>query len=71
MNVKGIRDMDNGQWVFWAVAIPATAVVVIGSLFGAEMIPYRGRHTIVVPVKMPVQPAPSAPVIPPGGRYAR
>ncbi|USP74004.1 hypothetical protein yc1106_01278 [Curvularia clavata] len=41
MNIKDIRDMNNGQWVLWAVAIPVTAVVVIGSLFSAGALSYR------------------------------
>jgi hypothetical protein len=56
MNVKDVRDMNNGQWVFWAVAIPVTAIVIIGSLFGAGVIPFRGQQSIALhrtPVTMP------------------
>ena len=49
MNVKDVRDMDNGQWVFWAVAIPVTAIVIVGSLFGAGVLPFRRQQSIALP----------------------
>lgn len=33
MNTVGIRDMGNGQWVFWVSAIPITLVVILLALF--------------------------------------
>ncbi|KAF1951942.1 hypothetical protein CC80DRAFT_190551 [Byssothecium circinans] len=33
MNTAGIRDMDSGQWVFWASALPLTFAVVLVALF--------------------------------------
>jgi Mg2+ and Co2+ transporter CorA len=49
MNVEDVRSMENGQWVFWAVAIPVTAIVIIGSLFGAGVIPFRGKQSVALP----------------------
>jgi len=38
MNSSDIRDMDLGQWAYWATAIPVTAVVVfLGLLFMGEL----------------------------------
>lgn len=38
MNTIDIRNQDNPQWVFWASAVPLTAVVVGFSLFVARKI---------------------------------
>ncbi|KAJ4287188.1 hypothetical protein N0V90_012586 [Kalmusia sp. IMI 367209] len=32
MNTTGIRDMDSGQWVFWASALPLTFIVILLAL---------------------------------------
>lgn len=45
MNTADVRNMDNGQWVFWAAAIPLTTLVVLGSLFGAGVLPSRKKTT--------------------------
>ncbi|KAK3897542.1 hypothetical protein C8A05DRAFT_38902 [Staphylotrichum tortipilum] len=38
MNSSDIRDMDAGQWAYWATALPVTAVVVVlGLVFTGEM----------------------------------
>jgi hypothetical protein len=67
MNVKDVRDMNNGQWVFWAVAIPVTAIVIVGSLFGAGVLPFRGQQSIAlrgIPVRTPAYSPPSKPTYP-------
>lgn len=33
MNTTGIRDMNSGQWVFWASALPLTFAVIVLALF--------------------------------------
>ena len=33
MNTNDIRNMEQGQWLFWAVAAPVTAAVVFIGLF--------------------------------------
>jgi hypothetical protein len=33
MNTSDIRDMDTGQWVFWAVAIPLTVSILSICIF--------------------------------------
>jgi hypothetical protein len=38
MNTNDIRNNQRGQWVFWASAIPVTVVVLVASLFGAEVL---------------------------------
>ena len=35
MNTNDIRNMDQTQWLFWAVAIPVTIAVVFGGLYWA------------------------------------
>lgn len=35
MNTKDIRNMGETQWLFWTVALPLTAIVIILSLFAA------------------------------------
>ena len=35
MNTNDIRNMDQTQWLFWAVAVPVTIVVVLGGLYWA------------------------------------
>ena len=35
MNTRDIRDLDRGQWVFWASAIPLTLLVIIVSIIVA------------------------------------
>ena len=43
MNSADIRDMDAGQWVYWATALPVTAVVVLlGLVYTGEMRRLRG-----------------------------
>lgn len=37
MNVKDIREMENGQWTFWVAALAMTVVVVGLSLVVAFM----------------------------------
>ncbi len=38
MNSADIRDMDAGQWVYWATALPVTAVVMLlGLVYTGEM----------------------------------
>ncbi len=47
MNSADIRDMDQGQWMYWATALPVTAVVVLlGLVFTGEMrrLEERGRE---------------------------
>ena len=38
MNTTDVRNMEKTQWVFWATAIPVTAVVILGSLFAAGIL---------------------------------
>lgn len=33
MNTQDIRNLESSQWLFWAVAMPLTFVVIIISLF--------------------------------------
>jgi hypothetical protein len=35
MNTNDIRNMEKTQWVFWAAAVPLTAVIIVVSLFAA------------------------------------
>ncbi|KAK4210290.1 hypothetical protein QBC37DRAFT_35864 [Rhypophila decipiens] len=38
MNTSDIRDMDGGQWIYWATAVPVTAVtVLLGLLWTGEL----------------------------------
>lgn len=38
MNTADIRDMDLGQWAYWAAALPVTAAVIfLGLLFTGEL----------------------------------
>jgi hypothetical protein len=38
MNSSDVRDMDLGQWAYWATALPVTALVVfLGLLFTGEL----------------------------------
>ncbi|KAF3762955.1 putative Mg2+ transporter [Cryphonectria parasitica EP155] len=38
MNTSDVRNMDGGQWVYWAVAVPVTAVVIfLGLLWTGEL----------------------------------
>ncbi|KAK4147642.1 uncharacterized protein C8A04DRAFT_24189 [Dichotomopilus funicola] len=42
MNTADIRDMDIGQWVYWATAVPVTAVVMfLGLWFTGELGNFR------------------------------
>ena len=43
MNTRDVRNMEKTQWVFWAAALPVTAVVIVGSLFAAGIFvwPFR------------------------------
>ncbi|KAF2682863.1 hypothetical protein K458DRAFT_419701 [Lentithecium fluviatile CBS 122367] len=36
MNTAGIRDMENGQWVFWAAALPLTIIVIFLTLLWTD-----------------------------------
>ncbi|RYC58866.1 hypothetical protein CHU98_g7346 [Xylaria longipes] len=42
MNTQDIRDLEYGQWIFWAVVIPVTVVVVVAALFGAGVLSFNG-----------------------------
>lgn len=51
MNTVDIRDMDLGQWAYWATAVPLTVLVmVLGLVFTGEMgnfvgwLVWRGRR---------------------------
>lgn len=33
MNTSDVRDMDYTQWLYWAVALPLTALVIVGGLW--------------------------------------
>lgn len=38
MNTADIRDMEQGQWAYWAAAIPVTiSVIFLGLLFTGEL----------------------------------
>ena len=38
MNTVDIRDMEQGQWAYWAAAIPVTVLVIfLGLLFTGEL----------------------------------
>ncbi|KAI0097925.1 hypothetical protein GGR51DRAFT_577712 [Nemania sp. FL0031] len=38
MNTSDVRDMEQGQWIYWAVAVPVTAVVIfLGLLWTGEL----------------------------------
>lgn len=38
MNSSDVRDMDLGQWAYWATALPVTAMVMfLGLLFTGEL----------------------------------
>ncbi|KAH6661753.1 hypothetical protein B0J14DRAFT_571451 [Halenospora varia] len=43
MNTYDVRNMNETQWLFWSIALPLTAVVIIVSLFAARIIalPFR------------------------------
>ncbi|KAI8947880.1 cora-like Mg2+ transporter protein-domain-containing protein [Xylaria longipes] len=43
MNTQDIRDLEYGQWIFWAVVIPVTVVVVVAALFGAGVLSFNGK----------------------------
>ena len=39
MNTSDIRDMQRGQWLFWAAAVPLTGIIIcICSLFTGDII---------------------------------
>lgn len=38
MNTSDVRNMQKGQWIFWASVIPVTLLVVVASLFGAGVL---------------------------------
>lgn len=38
MNTNDVRNMEKTQWVFWAAALPLTAIVIIVSLFAAGIL---------------------------------
>ena len=66
MNVKDVRNMERGQWVFWAVAVPVTAIVIAGSLFGAGVLPFRRQQPIALSEVPGAAPGGSAYRLPPG-----
>ena len=35
MNTTDIRNIESGQWIYWAVAIPLTVIVMALTLFWA------------------------------------
>ncbi|KAJ5960021.1 Nucleic acid-binding OB-fold [Penicillium vulpinum] len=35
MNTSDIRDIESGQWIYWAVSIPLTVIVMALTLFWA------------------------------------
>ena len=38
MNTSDVRNMESGQWLYWAVAVPMTAAVVfLGLLWTGEL----------------------------------
>jgi hypothetical protein len=39
MNTNDVRNMGQSQWLFWAVALPLTTIVIVVSLFAAGIIP--------------------------------
>lgn len=44
MNTRDIRSLENGQWIFWAVAVPLTVLVISLSLWYADNIgPRRSK----------------------------
>jgi len=58
--------MERGQWVFWAVAVPVTAIVIAGSLFGAGVLPFRRQQPIALSEVPGAAPGGSAYRLPPG-----
>jgi hypothetical protein len=40
MNTNDVRNMGQSQWLFWAVALPLTTLVIVVSLFAAGIIPW-------------------------------
>jgi hypothetical protein len=40
MNTNDVRNMGQSQWLFWAVALPLTTIVIVVSLFAAKIIPW-------------------------------
>ena len=39
MNTSDIRDMEYEQWVFWAVALPLTIVIILASMWWIGQLP--------------------------------
>lgn len=40
MNTNDIRNMEVNQWVFWTVALPLLAIIVVGCLMWAGELQY-------------------------------
>lgn len=49
MNTNDIRNMDEKQWLFWATALPLTAVVIIISLFAAGILAWPFTRVVNLP----------------------
>lgn len=64
MNTGDIRTLEKGQWIFWAVAIPLTVIVIVLSLWYADNI---GRRRSVLPARSDYDSQPILPPVPPPG----
>ena len=51
MNTRDIRNMDKPQWIFWAVAIPLTTLVIVASLCAAGSFPWAASREVRLPWK--------------------
>jgi hypothetical protein len=49
MNTNDVRNMDKTQWLFWATALPLTAVVIVVSLFAAGILAWPFRRGVDLP----------------------
>ena len=49
MNTYDVRNMNETQWLFWAIALPLTAVVITVSLFAAGIIAWPFRKGVESP----------------------
>lgn len=65
MNTSDVRDMDYPQWLYWAVALPVTALVIVGGLWwmgelGNVMRWITGQHarSVAQPLLSTTVPAP-------------
>jgi len=60
MNTSDIRDLDSGQWLYWATAVPVTAGVILGGLWwmgelgnaAQWVLNLRGQRTAATTYKM-------------------